>query len=45
MAADYDAISGDMAAYQEKFTTLSQLVAKIEGSAAKLNANFKLPGK
>lgn len=43
LASDYNATSGDMADYQAKFTQLSTLVAKIQGSAAAMNANFKLP--
>lgn len=43
LAADYDATSTDVTAYQAQFEQLSALVAKIQGSAAKMNANFKLP--
>jgi cell division protein FtsB len=43
LAHDYDATSTDMAAYQAEFQQLSALVAKIQGSAAAMNANFKLP--
>lgn len=43
LAAEYDTVSTDMTAYQAQFAQLSALVAKVQGSAAKLNANFKLP--
>lgn len=43
LASDYNAASTDMAAYQARFQQLSALVAKIQGSAAAMNANFKLP--
>ena len=43
LAHDYDATGTDLAAYQAKFDQLSSLVAKIQGSAAAMNANFKLP--
>jgi hypothetical protein len=43
LAHDYGSTSTDMAAYQAKFDQLSSLVAKIQGSAAAMNANFKLP--
>jgi hypothetical protein len=43
LAHDYDSTSGDMSAYQAQFAKLSALVAKIQGSAAAMNANFKLP--
>ncbi len=43
LASDYNTTSGDMAAYQAQFAQLSALVAKIQGSAAAMNANFKLP--
>ena len=43
LASDYNAASTDMATYQAQFQQLSALVAKIQGSAAAMNANFKLP--
>jgi hypothetical protein len=43
LAHDYNSTSTDMAAYQAQFNQLSTLVAKIQGSAAAMNANFKLP--
>jgi len=43
LTSDYDATSTDMSAYQAQFEQLSSLVAKIQGSAAAMNANFKLP--
>jgi len=43
LAHDYDSTSTDMSAYQAKFDQLSALVAKIQGSAAAMNAHFKLP--
>lgn len=43
LASNYNAASTDMAAYQAQFQQLSALVAKIQGSAAAMNANFKLP--
>jgi hypothetical protein len=43
LADSYNATSTDMTAYQQQFQQLSALVAKIQGSAAAINANFKLP--
>ncbi len=43
LTADYGAVSKDMTAYQAQFAQLSDLVARIQGTAAKLNASFKLP--
>jgi len=43
LAHDYDSTSTDMTAYQAQFARLSKLVAKIQGSAAAMNANFRLP--
>jgi prefoldin subunit 5 len=43
LARQYDSVSSDMSAYQAQFDRLSQLVAKIQGSAATLNAGFTLP--
>ncbi len=43
LTADYGAVSKDMTAYQAQFAKLSDLVAKIQGSAAKLNSSFTLP--
>jgi hypothetical protein len=43
LAHDYDATTTDLSAYQAQFQQLSSLVAKIQGSAAALNTNFKLP--
>ncbi len=40
---DYNTASTDMTAYQANFAKLSALVAEIQGSAAAMNANFKLP--
>ncbi len=43
LASDYNSASMDMTTYQAQFQQLSALVAKIQGSAAAMNANFKLP--
>lgn len=43
LASDYNSASTDMATYQAQFQQLSALVARIQGSAAAMNANFKLP--
>lgn len=43
LAHEYATTSEDMAAYQAEFQQLSSLVAKIQGSAAAMNTNFKLP--
>ncbi len=43
LAGEYNAMSTDMTATQAQFAQLSALVAEIQGSAAKLNANFTLP--
>ena len=43
LAQDYDSASADISAYQARFDQLSSLVAKLQGSAAAMNANFKLP--
>jgi hypothetical protein len=43
LASDYNSAGTDMSAYQARFQQLSALVAKIQGSAAAMNANFKLP--
>ena len=43
LAHDYDSARTDMSAYQAKFDQLSALVAKIQGSAAAMSTNFKLP--
>jgi hypothetical protein len=43
LANTYNSTSTDMSAYQAQFQRLSTLVAKIQGSAAAMNANFRLP--
>ena len=43
LGSDYNAASTDMEAYQAQFQQLSRLAARIQGSAAAMNANFKLP--
>jgi hypothetical protein len=43
LGKDYGTASTDMTAYQARLEQLSALVAKVQGSAAAMNANFKLP--
>lgn len=43
LTQDYTTASTDMTDYQARFQQLSALVAKVQGSAAAMNANFKLP--
>ena len=43
LGGQYTAVSQDMSTYQAQLVRLSALVARIQGSAAALNANFKLP--
>jgi hypothetical protein len=43
LASEYNSASIDVTTYQAQFQQLSALVAKIQGSAAAMNANFKLP--
>jgi hypothetical protein len=43
LAHDYNAAGTDMTAVQAQFSELSALVAKIQGTAAAINTNFKLP--
>jgi hypothetical protein len=43
VAADYGAAGKDMAAYQAQLDNLSQLVARVQGSAAALSTKISLP--
>lgn len=43
LAHDYNAAGTDMTAVQAQLSELSALVAKIQGTAAAINTNFKLP--
>jgi hypothetical protein len=43
LVADYNGVSQDMSAYQAQLTSLSALVAKVQGSAAALNTKIQLP--
>lgn len=43
LVKQYDATRAEMTAYAAQLQQLSALVAKVEGSAAAISANFKLP--
>ena len=43
LASEYDAVGGDVAAYQARLDSLAALVAEVEGSAAALPTRIALP--
>lgn len=43
LIANYDAVTGDVTAYQTQLDSLAALVSEVEGSAAALPARIKLP--